>query len=186
MKKKIFLLLAAGVSVAVLAQTNSLTTNAPAAKPPAKELGLHADHFYFDGKARQIVYFDNVRGTNEQGELVCARLTFYLPATNSMPTNVVAETNVIINFLNKDGTNHIVCDRAVYDHLDGASETNYTLTFHGHAKMENAKGWMTGEPLVWDNLEQKFSGNDTETHPYLRKGTNDVSNTNASPLDFLK
>jgi len=36
----------------------------------------------------------------------------------------------------------------VYNVQDGV--TNETVTLTGNARIENAKGWLTGEPIVWD------------------------------------
>ncbi len=56
------------------------------------------------------------------------------------------------------------------------------------AKVENSKGWMTGEPLIWDNLSGNFSGLNTETH--FKVPAQPASGTNPPaaivPLNFLK
>jgi len=133
--------------------------------------------------------------TNAQGTLFCERLTINLPPEGSFdrqPTNAVAETNVVIDFVKQGDTNHITCDRAIYTYVILKGATNDTITFWGSdtrpAKVENSKGWMTGEPLVWDNVTGNFSGVDTETHFRIpataSTGTNSPSD--AGPLNFLK
>ena len=163
-------------------------TNAPLKNSAEQEIGLHADHFYYDGNARQLVYYDHVLATNAQGKLTCARLTINLPAegsADSRPTNVVAETNVAIDFVQKGDTNHITSDKAIYAYSVVNTVTNETLTFTGHARGENSSGWLTGEPLIWDNIANRFTGPNIETHFRIpassANGTN-ASGTNASPM----
>jgi lipopolysaccharide export system protein LptA len=168
MKRIIFLFLAGSCGL-LRAQTNSLLQESS-----EREVGLHSDHFFYDGKARELVYYDNVVGTNAQGQMTCGRLTILLPPEGSAsghPTNVVAETNVVIDFLNNDGTNHITSDKAIYAYSVVNAITNETITFTGHAKGENAKGWMTGEPLVWDNITQTFYGTDFKTVAKVAPGS---------------
>jgi lipopolysaccharide export system protein LptA len=180
--KFFFFLFLAGSCGLLRAQTNS-----PVPKPPEQEIGLHSDHFYYDGKARQLVYYDNVVATNSQGQLACERLTIMLPpegSANSHLTNVVAETNVVIDFLKNGETNHITSDKAIYDYGVVNAATNETITFTGHARGENARGWMTGEPLVWDNIANRFTGTDFKT--ILKVAPSSGNGTNAGPFDLLK
>jgi len=134
-------------------------------------VGLSATHFFYDGAKQQVIYTDHVVVTNAMGSLTCERLTIDVPPEGSLdrqPTNAVAATNVVVIFIKKDDTNHVTCDRAIYAYQVANGTTNDTITFLGSAghpaRVENAKGWMTGEPLVWDNLNGNFSGVDTETH----------------------
>jgi lipopolysaccharide export system protein LptA len=173
MKRTLCLLLTLGVGALVWAQTE------PA--PPAaskSEVDLHAQHFYFDGNARQAVFYGQVQVTNSQGQLYCERLTINLPpqdAADSHPTNAVAETNVFIIIVNKGETNHIASDKAIYDYGVHNGVTNETYTFTGHASNTNiTQGWwVTGEPLIWDNIGGRISGSDTHIH-FLQsaKGSN--------------
>jgi lipopolysaccharide export system protein LptA len=180
MKKFLFFLLAAGCCSILWAQTNSA-----APEPPQQELGLHSDHFEFDGNARKLVYHDNVRATNAQGKLTCGRLTIYLPqegSGGSRPTNAVAEINVLIDFVDKGETNHLTCDKAIYDFGVVNGVTNETFTFTGHATNSNSKLWMTGEPLIWDNVKGRFSGANFESH--FKQPAGSANSTNAAPFKF--
>ena len=180
--KIICLLFLAGSCGLLCAQTNS-----PAPGPPDQEIGLHSDHFYFDGKARALVYYDKVAATNWQGQLTCGRLTILLPPEGSAgdhPTNVVAETNVVIDFLRNGDMNHGTSDRAIYAYSLVNAVTNETITFTGHARGENAKGWMTGDPLVWDNIAGRFYGTDFKT--ILKPAPGSGNGTNTSPFNLLK
>jgi lipopolysaccharide export system protein LptA len=182
MKKMLLLLLAAGGGFAVWAQTNSAVP-----EPPQQEIGLRADHFMFDGNARQLVYYDHVRATNAQGKLTCDRLTIYLPpegSASSRPTNAVAESNVVIDFVDRGDTNHLTCDKAIYDYRVVNNVTNETFTFTGHATNTSARAWMTGEPLIWDNVKGHFYGSNFESH--FKQPANSGNGTNATPFNLPK
>jgi lipopolysaccharide export system protein LptA len=182
MNKILLLLLAAGCGSVVWAQTNT----SPAAKePPQQEIGLHSAHFQYDGNARQLVYYDRVRATNAQGALTCERLTINLPpegSASSRPTNAVAETNVVIDFVDRGDTNHLTCDKAIYDYRIVGGVTNETFTFTGHATNSSAKAWITGEPLIWDNVTGRFSGANSESH--FKQPSSSENSTNAAPFKF--
>ena len=176
MKKILFLILAGSCGL-LWAQTNSLVQSST-----ERDIGLHSAHFYYDGKTLQLVYYDNVVVTNWQGNLTCERLAILLPPEGSAdnhPTNVVAETNVVIDLLKNNDTNHITSDKAIYAYSVVNAVTNETITFSGHAKGENSRGWMTGEPLVWDNVANRFSGTDFKT--ILKPSPNPGGGTNSPP-----
>jgi hypothetical protein len=44
------------------------------------------------------------------------------------------------------------------------------------------KVWLTGEPLVWDNMKHEFSGENFETH--FKQPAGSANGTNASPFKF--
>jgi lipopolysaccharide export system protein LptA len=178
MNKFFLLMMAVGGGSVLLAQTN------PTVPPPAQqEIGLHSDHFQFDGSARQLVYYDHVRATNAQGKLTCDRLTIYLPpegSASTRPTNAVAEANVVIDFVNRGDTNHLTCDKVIYNYSVADAVTNETFTFTGHATNTSDKVWMTGEPLVWDNVKGRFSGSNFESH--FKQPASSGTGTNATPF----
>lgn len=178
MKIVLFLFLALS-GLALRAQTNAVVAQ--------DEIGLRAKLFRYDGTARQLIYSGNVRATNAQGELNCERLTVRLPeegALGSHPTNAVAETNVLIIFINKGDTNHLTCDKAIYDYSVAGGVTNETFTFTGHATNVSERVWMTGEPLVWDNMSGQFSGVNFEAH--FKQPAGSGSSSNATPFHLLK
>jgi lipopolysaccharide export system protein LptA len=159
-------------------------TNAAAAQ---EEIGLRAERFRYDGATRQLIYTGNVRATNAQGALSCERLTVSLPADSALgshPTNAVAETNVVIVFVNKGDTNHLTCDRAIYDYSVMNNVTNETFTFTGHATNVSERVWMTGEPLVWDNVSGQFTGVNFEAH--FKQPAGSGNSSNATPFHLLK
>lgn len=189
MKKLLLLLLAGSCCLGARAQTNS-----PASQSSRQNVRLGADHFFFSGTtSRQLIYSGHVWVTNSQGSLTCGKLTLDLPPGNSMdsrPTNVTAETNVVINYLKNGDTNHITCDKMVnvYNVADGV--TNDTFTFSGHARMSNSKGWMTGEPLVYDNVTGQFGGTDIQSQFTVPtksgNGTNTSTKGAVSPFNVFK
>jgi lipopolysaccharide export system protein LptA len=194
MKKFLLLLSLVSVALAVWAQTNVAALKPVAKKPADQNVDVTSGHFVYDGGKHQMIYYDKVMVTNAQGLLTCERLTIDVPpegSTNSQPTNAVAETNVIIDIVKNGDTNHVTCDKAVYTYTVVNAVTNDTITFTGSpdkpAKVTNSKGWMTGEPLVWDKLDGSFSGVNTETHfkapEETGKGTN--APADASPLNFF-
>ncbi len=159
--KTILILLLAGSCGLLSAQINSSVQGSP-----ERDIGLHSGQFYYDGKSRQLVYYDNVTVTNWEGKLSCERLAILLPPEGSAdnhPTSIVAETNVVIDLLKNNDTNHITSDKAIYAYSVLNAVTNETITFTGHARGEDSRGWMTGEPLVWDNVANRFSGTDFKT-----------------------
>jgi lipopolysaccharide export system protein LptA len=159
--------------------------------PPSvseQEIGLHAGRGYFDGNARQVVYYDHVVVTNSQGRLVCERLTINLPPSNAAdnhPTNAVAETNLDIIFVdNKGQTNHLTADRGTYDYSVVNAVTNETFTFSGHATNSSPQAVISGEPLVWDNIRNRFDfGTNMDMHIKVKSSS---GSTNASPFNLLK
>lgn len=200
MKKLFYLFFVLIVASAIRAQTNAPAAAAPEpalpkptnAKPAEQEIGVTSGQFIYDGVKSLAIYFDQVVITNAQGKLTCERLTISLPpqgTTNSQPTNAVAETNVVIDFTDKGDTNHVTCDKAVYAYSVVNSVTNETINFYGStnnpAEVQNAKFTLTGEPLVWDVVAQKFSGSQNVMHFHAPaeggKGTN-----SASPFNLFK
>jgi lipopolysaccharide export system protein LptA len=191
MRKFLFILLAGGTAFAVWAQTNAVVEQPANKKPAEQEVGVTAASFVYSQDKNQAVYSGQVVVTNVQGTLACERLTIDLPpggSTNTQPTNMVAETNVVIDFIRDNDTNHVTCDKAVYAYSVVNQVTNDTITFTGStnnpAKVRNSKFWMTGEPLVWDNKTGQFSGSNTETVliiPASAGGSN-----NANPFNFGK
>ncbi|MGA2869222.1 MAG: hypothetical protein ABSF34_08690 [Verrucomicrobiota bacterium] len=194
MKKFLLLLSLVSVALAVWAQTNVAVLKPVEKKPADQNVDVISRHFFYDGSKHQMIYYDNVVVTNAQGNLTCERLTIDVPpegSTNSQPTNAVAETNVIIDIVKNGDTNHVTCDKAVYVYSVVNAVTNDTITFIGSpdkpAKVTNSKGWMTGEPLVWDKLDGSFSGVNPETHFKTPEDTGKGTNApaSASPLDFF-
>jgi lipopolysaccharide transport protein LptA len=130
-------------------------TNVAGAPPPPRAPTLiNSDRADFDLTARQAFYYGNVRVDDPQMKLTCAKMVADLPPTGGHINRIVAETNVVIDSVDEKGqTNHATSDKAVYYYHVQDGVTNETVTLTGHAKVENAQGWLTGEPIIWDRAK---------------------------------
>ncbi len=139
------------------AQTN---TPASGTNPPPIEITANTGHF--DGIAHQMVYLGHVRANDARSKLACEQLTLYLPADGGRPTNVVAETNVVIDTLDDKGmTNHITAGKAVYAYSVTAGVTNETATFTGGEpgpQVETPQYFIQADPLVLNLGTKQYSG----------------------------
>ncbi|HTY88590.1 MAG TPA: LptA/OstA family protein [Candidatus Acidoferrum sp.] len=148
------------IAVAVLggwlghAQTNSTS-------PPATPRGptiITSDTADFDLSGHEATYRGHVRVDDPQMKLVCEKLVADVPSEGGHVNHIVAETNVVIDFLdNRGNTNHATSDKAVYVYTEQGGVTNETVTLTGNAQMENTNGWLTGEPIVWDRQNNHLS-----------------------------
>jgi len=177
------MLLAAGSCRLATAQSNSPVT---LPKTPEQTI-LTSDSAVFDGNSRQMIYYGHVYVTDPKVKLTCAQLTVNLPPGGGQPTNIVAETNVVVDFTDAKGqTNHVTSDLAVYDYKVVGSVTNETVTFTGHTnyppRVEYPDYTITSEPLVWDRATGhfRFTSYKMILHQTLSGGTN------SSPLNILK
>jgi lipopolysaccharide transport protein LptA len=131
------------------AQTNV----AAVPKPPRAPTRIDSDSADFDLTARRAVYLGNVRVDDPQMKLTCEKLIADLPQSGGHINHLVALTNVVMDSVDDKGqTNHATCDKAVYDYNVENGVTNETVTLTGHAEVENAQGWLTGEPIFWDRI----------------------------------
>jgi len=153
--KKIYFiaLLAALGGGSLPAQTNT----GAAADPGRAPTLISSDSADFDlgSSPRQAFYYGNVHVNDPQMKLTSAKLVADLPMTGGHISRIVAETNVVINFLDDKGqTNHAISDKAVYIFNLQNGVTNETVTLSGHASVTNSDGsWMTGEPIIWDRVK---------------------------------
>jgi lipopolysaccharide transport protein LptA len=154
--KKIYLIAliaAAGISVP-RAQTN--TNSAPPV--PRGPTRIDSDRADFDMTGREAVYYGRVRVDDPQMKLTCVRLVADLPPDGGHVNHIVADTNVVIDFTDeKNQKMHATSDKAVYFYDVQNGVTNETVTLTGNAKVENAQGWLTGEPIVWDRASNHLT-----------------------------
>jgi lipopolysaccharide export system protein LptA len=171
-------------------------TNAPAQDKSEQQIDITSKGSYFDGTAYQLVYTDRVVVTDHvKAWLNCERLTVDVPRTGGHPTNIVAETNVVIDFVDGGQTNHLICEKAVYAyHLSDPitnvvnaitnvayATTNETITFTGGPPtLESSESVGTGDKLIYDVPKKTFSGI-TSSHLKLHG-----NGTNASPFQLFK
>lgn len=134
------------------AQTN------PTAAPAHAPTRIDSDRVDFDLNTHQAVYQGNVRVDDPQMKLTCTHLVVYLPESGGRPNRIVAETNVVIDFADeKSQKMHATSDKSVYVYAIQNGATNETVTLTGNAKVENAQGWLTGEPIVWDRASNHLT-----------------------------
>jgi hypothetical protein len=179
------------------AQTNPPARSVPATKAPAtnapqQELDINSDSGFFDGETNQMVYIGHVFVTDHaKARLNCERLTISLPPNGGNPTNILAETNVVVEVLDERGeTNHITASKAVYafcviSNAPGNIVTNETVTFSGDPMpvMTNTSALVRADPMIMDVPRRHFSfPGHVEMH-YLQHGS---SATNGSPFQILK
>ena len=175
--KKIYLialLMAAGCGM-LHAQTN---VN-PAPKPPRAPTRIDSNSADFDMAGRHAVYHGNVRVDDPQMKLTCEEMTADLPPSGGHIDHLVALTNVVMDSVDDKGqTNHATSDKAVYDYKVVNGVTNETVTLTGHAKVESADGWMTGEPIIWDRVNDTIHA-EKEKMIFRQNITTTLGNTNA-------
>lgn len=179
--KKLLWLLPIVVAAVAMAQTNGVVRTNPTAssgtatavtskRATDHAFGISSDHGFFDEKTLGIVGYGHVVVTNAQLNLTCERLTAFFPSGggDGHPTNAVAETNVDITSMdNKGETHHLTCDKAIYTYGVANGITNELYTFTGHC-LDTVHGrTVTGEPMIWDNIQQTL-----DIKHFVMMGTN--------------
>ena len=179
--KKIYLialLLAAG-------EISRAQTNAVAAPPPRAPTIINSDRADFDLVARRAFYYGNVHVDDPQMKLTCAKMVADLPPDGGHINRIVAETNVVIDFLDEKGDKyHVTSDKAVYAYSVENTMTNETVTFTGSPKVVTAEGTISCEPLIWDRAKGhfKFGGG---YQMILNQNLNGGGGTNSLPVKLF-
>lgn len=122
------------------------TTNAPA---PA-DTEIFCDKFDYNTKTRVAVYQGHVRVNDPQMKLTGEILTASLPEKGGRPNHIVAETNVIIDFVENGQQTHATGDKAVYDEKITGAITNAVMELTGNPKLERTNGWMSADIITMD------------------------------------
>jgi lipopolysaccharide export system protein LptA len=179
MKRYSLIVIAVLGSLMVHAQTNTLDTLSTSRGLTQ----ITAESGDFDLAGREATYRATYRGhvrvDDPQMKLTCEQLVADLPQAGGHPSHIVAETNVVIDLTNEKGqTNHATSDKAVYLYNVQNGVTNETVTLTGNAKVEQAQGWLTGEPIIIycatrqihaDNThmisKQNLTGTSADTNP---------------------
>lgn len=180
---RIFLVFCAalGTCCFLLAQTN-----APSASTESAALGgkagegqtkIRSDNggeFYY--KLKTYIYRGNVRVDNPQMKLKCELLTVESPDMKEGKFNrATAETNVVIDWVDENGTNHATARKAVYTYV----LTN-TATLPEVQWQTNSVVLLSGDPFVIDGR-----GNTYRWDPIKWDRVNDViSSTNALEMNI--
>jgi lipopolysaccharide transport protein LptA len=138
------------------AQTN--TSAAP--QPPRAPTLINSDRADFDLNAtpRKAYYYGHVHVDDPQMKLTSEKMVADLPESGGHISRIVAETNVVIHFLDDKGqTNEAISDKMVYVYNVQGVVTNEIVTLTGHASVTNADGsWITGEPIIWDRANNSM------------------------------
>lgn len=151
-------------AILALATTNSPPpdTNAavmPATRGPTSITALGPAEC--DLNDHWITYCDHVCVSNADVKLTCEWAKAIFPQNWERPTNIVAETNVVIDYIAQNGertraTGEKVVD--VYQVENG--RTNDIVTMTGDAlhkpRIEQAKGYFTSDKFIWDRSNGKF------------------------------
>jgi len=154
--------MAVAAPAATRAQSDTNTAPQPAAAPA--QIVIESERLDLDMTAHTATYYGNVRASDPQMNLACGRLVADLPESGGRISHIVAETNVVIDFTDDKGQKmHATSDKAVYDFQIKDAATNETVTLTGNAKVENAQGWLTGEPIFWDRAGSHL----TATNPKM-------------------
>lgn len=155
----------ANATVSTNANTNAVsqilalvTTNAPVVKPPPRgATHIESDSVDFDLTKREATYRGHVRVDDPEMKLRCEWLVADLPQTGGRMTNIVAETNVVIDATDNNGQKiHATGDKAVYTYNVLNGVTNEIVTLTGNAKVERTDGWLTGEPITLDCVTKQI------------------------------
>jgi lipopolysaccharide transport protein LptA len=144
--------------ITLLALTGGLNLRAQTNSVAHPATRINSDTVNFDMNDRKAVYAGHVQVADPQMKLTCAQLVVNLPDPGQHISHIVAETNVVVDFTDPKGqTMHATGDRAIYAYKLAGGVTNETVTLTGHAQVENAQGWLTGEPIVWDRANNRMS-----------------------------
>jgi lipopolysaccharide export system protein LptA len=147
----------AAAKASVPAATNAAVALPPKPRPPTRiEADGPAD---FDLTGRRMIYRDHVRVDDPDMKLRCEWLAADLPQDGGHVTNIVAETNVVIDFADEKGQPyHATGDKLVYFYQVQGGVTNETLTLTASpAQIEDALGTQTGDEIVWDRARNRLS-----------------------------
>jgi lipopolysaccharide transport protein LptA len=152
--KLFVIMILTGAAMLAVAQTNPPAA-ATAPRPPTIITSDHAD---FDMNAHRAIYEGNVHVDHPEMKLTSAWLTVDLPESGGHLNHVVAETNVVVDFVNQSGEKyHVTSAKAVYDYKVVGTVTNETVTFTGQPVVTTATSRIESEPMIWDRIKNKFS-----------------------------
>jgi lipopolysaccharide export system protein LptA len=111
----------------------------------------------FDLGRHWVTYRNHVVVSDTQMKLTCEWLEANLPQNGTHMTNIVAETNVVMDFVDEIGQRtRAMGDKAVYYfHVqDGVTNETVTLTANppNKPKVEQPENTMTGDAIIWDRV----------------------------------
>lgn len=128
-------------------------TNEPAAVKPPDEILIKSDRAEIYYKTNTVVYRDNVAVDDPQMKLRCDVLTLEAPKMPAGKFNrAIAEGNVVVDFLNDGGTNHVVAGKVVYTYSITNSVTNAVIVVSGNPVITTPNGHYESDPIIWDRI----------------------------------
>lgn len=181
------LALAAGLAIAAQTNLASAPTESPALVGTATNAPtiIQSESGQFFLRSNVFVYRGDVRVDNPQMKLTCALLTVEAPKVGEGKYNrAVAETNVVIDWIDSQGPNHATADKAVYTYtltntaLPPAEhwETNAFVVLTGNPVVTNSQQVFRADPIIWDRI------NDVITSTNFLKQQINQNQTNSSGL----
>jgi len=160
-------------------------TNTPGAlAAPRGPTRISSDSGEFDLAGHEAVYRGHVHVDDPQMKLVCEHLVADVPQAGGHVNHIVAQTNVVIDFMDKGHTNHATGDKAVYVYAEQDGVTNETVTLTGNPQMENDQGTLTGDVIVFDRLNNHLTASN-QRMIFRQNLIGAVADTN-SPVTVVK
>jgi lipopolysaccharide transport protein LptA len=169
----------------------SAQTNAPGNNPLSPKLARGPIKIDADGPAdfdlsqHWVTYSENVVVTDPQMKLTCEWLMANLPANGEHMTNIVARTNVVMDFTDEKGEKtRATGDQAVYYYHVENGVTNETITLTANPPRQPTvkmpQNTMTGDAIIWDRTTDKVhvTGHFEGEH----WDTNSPAGTNNNPI----
>ena len=126
--------------------------------PPAGDTEIFCDTFDYNTKTKVAVYQGNVRVDDPQMKLTSKILTANLPEKGEKPDHIVAETNVVIDFIQNDKPTHATGQKAIYDSKIVGGKTNEIMELRGNPRLERTDGWMMADVILMDQGEGVIQG----------------------------
>jgi lipopolysaccharide transport protein LptA len=131
---------------------------------PQGPITIKSGEATFDLNQHWENYSDHVQVTNGDMKLTCEWLQSDLPQNGGQPTNIVAETNVLIDFTDKSGQQtHAIGDKAVYFFHIQNGLTNETVTLTRNPPnfpiVQHGLDYIRGSNIVYDLITEVFHVN---------------------------
>jgi lipopolysaccharide export system protein LptA len=177
---------ALGITFVVMAQSGSMSTQAPALVGTATngQTIIHSHQSQIFMRSNVYVWSENVRVDNPQMQLRCELLTVEAPkidSENGKFNRATAETNVVIDWVDDKGaTNHATSDKAVYTYvLTNVAvppaeqwQTNAFVVLTGNPVVTGPQGTWREDPLIWNRITDVISSTNFHEAIINPTGTN--------------
>jgi len=156
------LILIYATNAAVKAAPSAATNTPPVVQPPKPhpDTLIEADGpADFDLTGRRMIQRDHVRVDAPEMKMRCEWLAADLPQEGGRVTNIVAETNVVIDFTDEKGKPyHATGDKAVYSYQVQGGVTNETITLTGNpAQIDEATVTSFGDEIIYYRINNRVS-----------------------------